>query len=211
MKKLKLIISILIVCLSFLTAFAFIGCGDQSTGETDNKPSKVIYYDFSVSDTEVTMEIDQVYTIVAAYGKAEIVFESSDNTIVSVSSNGQLLAKKCGVAYITITAKDADKQMVAKVTVTEKSIYAIEFNKSDVESVVLVNANVNLSVITTKNGFEYTDTITWSIEGDASSITLIPNGNVCTFRSSVIGQFIVKAISCAGATATYTIVVQNIK
>ncbi len=81
------------------------------------------------------------YTINPANATNQMVdWESSNNDIVSVDNNGNIVALKVGTAQITVRTKDGNKTSTITVTVTEKPVnYSIYFQREYDESGQLVS------------------------------------------------------------------------
>lgn len=62
----------------------------------------------------------------------EVTFKSSDESIVTVDSKGNISAKKAGEAYITITSKDGNASTKVKVIVNDKEVASAEIKLGDI-------------------------------------------------------------------------------
>lgn len=62
----------------------------------------------------------------------EVTFKSSDESIVTVDSKGNISAKKAGTAYITITSKDGGASTKVKVIVNDKEVASTDIKLGDI-------------------------------------------------------------------------------
>lgn len=176
----KRIFYVLICVVMFLSVALFqISC-------KNNKDDISVIYDFNISETNLTLEVGQTFTLVASYGDSILTFVSNDIEVATVSNDGTITALKKGTAYITVTSNVTDVERVCEITVIEPS-YTISFADSGVYS-VFVGAYKNLSVKTHKDGVEYDGEVSWSVSGDGAELVQI-DGRTATFLSMKEGTF----------------------
>ncbi len=151
---LTLILSITAAC------FTLGGCqnkGDESVSGADAERS----YNIVLSATELEIEVGESAVLHASYGSEAVSFESSDNSVATVSANGEITAKSAGTAYIRVKADG--KETVCKVNAV-KNDWTIEIDcESAITAVNSLNKEFRASV--RKNGEETTETVVWTITG----------------------------------------------
>jgi len=168
----------------------------------NNKDDISVIYDFNISETNLTLEVGQTFTLVASYGDSILTFVSNDTEVATVSNDGTITALKKGTAYITVTSNETDVERVCEITVIEPS-YTVSFIGS-LDFSVLVGAYKNLSVKTFKDGVEYDGKVTWSVSGDGAELVQI-DGRNATFLSTKEGAFEVTVSAEKGGLAKLVI------
>jgi hypothetical protein len=168
----------------------------------NNKDDISVIYDFNISETNLTLEVGQTFTLVASYGDSILTFVSNDIEVATVSNDGTITALKKGTAYITVTSNVTEVERVCEITVIEPS-YTISFADSGVYS-VFVGAYKNLSVKTYKDGVEYDGKVSWSVSGDGAELVQI-DGRTATFLSMKEGTFEITVSAKKGGLAKLVI------
>ena len=204
MKKHKVIVSIIVAWITLFSLCSFMACEKENS----EKSPVTIVYDFSVKSTDFVVELGSTYMLSAEYGNEQITFQVDDGTILSVSEDGLITPLKKGVAYITITAANTDKNVICRVTVSDGENYRVVFDNFGYEYELTVNASKRFSVKTYIGNEEYQDEITWSVENNSNSVTLTKAGNDCWFKASQQGEYVLKALSSKGGVATINVVVK---
>lgn len=208
MKKNRVIVSIMLVCIALFSLCSCKDGGDSSTGTNANKSPITIVYDFSVKSTDFVVELGSTYILAAEYGNEQITFHVDDSSILSINEEGLITPLKKGITYITITATNTDKNVICKVTVSDGENYRVVFDDLGYEYELTVNASKRFSVKTYLGDVEYQDEITWSVENVSNNVTLTKVGNDCWFKASQQGTYVLKALSSKGGVATITVVVK---
>lgn len=190
--------TLIILFTVFLSLFAFAGCNQQSAGEKNLKGE--VGYFYSVNFSEKTLEVGETIQIHATYGNDKLSYQSSDTAVATVAENGLITAVGKGVAYITISAESAETDFLCAITV-EQPVYSIAFEQEQSYE-VFVGANKKLQVKFLCDGVAYEDTVTWSVNGEA---TLSVDGTTAMFTATAAGKYIVTVTSGKGATNTLVI------
>ena len=135
----------------------------------------------------------------------KVTWSSSNSNVVSVDSNGNITAKKVGVATITVTSVDGNKKAICDVSVTE--------NKIDVTNLTLDKTKVTLekgsstklnAKITPKDATDVS--LTWTSSNN--NIVSVNNGNI---TAKNIGTAIITVTSNNGKKATSEVTVTDVK
>jgi uncharacterized protein YjdB len=199
MKRIFYVFTCIVLILS--VAIFSVGCKDK--GETIT-----VTHDFTLSETNKTMEIGETFTLVASYGDSMITFTSDDTDVVTVSDVGIVTALKAGKAYITVSSDSTDDKRVCEITVIDTD-YSVSFNEYG-EYSVMVGAYKNLAVKTLKNGVEYDGKVTWTVSSNDAKLINI-DGRSATFVASKAGTYEVSVNGEKGGQAKLVItVVENI-
>ena len=109
------------------TAEAKIEVGEAASGENVVKVKGV-----TLNKTELTLTEGNKTKLTATVNPGDatnknVTWESSNSSIVSVDSNGNIKALKAGSATITVTTKDGNYKATCRITVKEKEpVYSIE-------------------------------------------------------------------------------------
>lgn len=110
-----------IILLSSLALLTLVGCNNSNTGgaQTD--------IDFSILNPVTKLEQGDTYLIETS-ARNGVHYSSSQNTILSVSSNGKLTAKKAGTATITCTYNGQSDCFTVDVNDDFKPVINMNFN-----------------------------------------------------------------------------------
>ncbi len=175
MKKLRTLLTFLIMAIVIIGTNLFSTCdkGVPVTGVTLNKST-------------LSLEVGSTETLVATVLPAEaliklVTWSSSDKSVATVDSEGQVSALKAGKATITVTTVDGNKSAVCEVTVTDKTIAVtgVTLNKStlslEVGSSETLVATVQPDNATNKN-------VTWS-SSDKSVATVDAGGKLSALKA----------------------------
>ncbi len=185
-------IIVMILCLLFGCSFA--ACADKE----GQQPAMM--HNFSVNESEITLEVNDTFELVAAYGEEEITYSVENGEVATVSETGLVTAKKVGVTYVTISAGEEERTCKVNVVTYEYTV-----------QIVGIAPNVNMTVNTVlqfsaklyRNGVEYEGNVTWSANGG----TVTSNGTRATFTVAQKGVYTVTATSEKGATASFVVTV----
>jgi uncharacterized protein YjdB len=109
-----------------------------------------------------------------------------------------VVAKKVGVAYVTISA--GSEQRTCKIMVIDAD-YAVEILGSDVY--VVVGTAKKLQAQLTHNGSIYNANVTWSTTGG----NIEADGLIAWFTAEAKGEYTITVTSDVGKTATCVITV----
>ena len=195
----------------FATIFAsvcLVGCsggGNGSAsdgGQSSSLPAETgadVKYNIVLSATELTLEAGESEILYASYGTEKVKFESTDESIATVTDDGTVTAKAAGTAYIKVTA--GGKEKICKVTV-EKIVWTVEIEG---EKTITAANSLNKEFYATvyKNGEKTSAVAEWIIDGGAS---VYADDNVARAYITSVGTYTLTA-SYKGATATVVITV----
>lgn len=138
-------------------------------------------------------------TISPADYEGDIVWESSDDSIVSVDSDGIIQANKIGTAYITATATSGVSAQ-CKVTVNQPAT-GIKLNKSEITTYVGSTYQLSSSVLP----LDTTDSVSWE-SSNSSYATVSSTGLVTGVRP---GSTSITARTSNGLTATCNVTIKE--
>jgi len=190
MKK-RLFVSKFLIVISVLMLIIVSGCNCENTGSAGGKR----IYNISLSATELNIGIGQEKKLYATYGEGfTLTFESSDESIVTVSTDGTIKGIKAGSAEIIV--KTDGKNKICKVNVVDEK-YEV---KLDFESVkMVVGSGKKIYCTLYKNGIEISGTAVWSVTPQVNNFE--QNGNSVIFYAESVGEYTITA-SYNGASAT---------
>lgn len=196
MKKTKFIVSCL---LAIIAAISLFGCGKDknknAVGTTD--------YNFSVSAYELILDKGDTHAFRAVYGSYEMTYKSSDETVVTVDSDGTIHAKAAGIAYVTASANG--KEQSCKVVV-EDPVYALTIDKTSVVSDF--GATVYFKATAVRDGKTLTDAdLKWEVDGSDAKLT--ESGSKTAFTASKEGLYKITVTDEKGNTAAATVKVMK--
>ena len=208
MKRITLLL--IVIAVIFAACFSFAGCkensGDSIPGGgsdgTASESSPIESGDKNVlSATEMELDVGESKVLHASYGNKSLTFESSDNSVATISADGTVTAKALGTAYITVSAEGKSK--ICKVTVV-KTEWAVVI---DGESMITAKApfNKEFTAAIYKNGEKYYAVVDWSATGGAE---LTIDGNTVRIYIGETGTYTLTAI-CKGVSASVAITVNN--
>ena len=157
--------------------------------------------DFTLSDTEVTLNVGGTHTLsiasfVPAYASASGSYASSDATIATVSKKGLITAKALGDADITVTVGEIQK--VCKVHVVAVTVESIAFASAEASLTLGSTMQLNPTVTPAQAAEDYT--ISYQ-SGNEAVATVSESGLV----TSVAEGDVVITASIAGKEAQITI------
>ena len=157
--------------------------------------------DFTLSDTEVTLNVGGTHTLsiasfVPAYASASGSYASSDATIATVSKKGLITAKALGDANITVTVGEIQK--VCKVHVIAVTVESIAFASAEASLTLGSTMQLNPTVTPAQAAEDYT--ISYK-SGNEAVATVSESGLV---TSVAVGDAVITA-SIAGKEAQITI------
>ncbi len=132
----------------------------------------------------------------------DFLFESSDESILTVDEKGNLKALKAGTVTVTVKSKDGKYTKTCIVTVTEEEI-EVESVTISGSSSVTVGSSIKLSV-TLKPENATTKKLTWK-SSNPSIATVDENGNVKGLKT---GKVTITVTTENGKTATKDITVK---
>lgn len=144
------------------TAMIYALCGDSKAA-----CSVTVGYDYYLSENELSLKKGRVHDMKlysASTGKEakgiDVAWSSSDESVVSVNSNGQITAKAVGTA--AITAKFADMEMSCIVSVYESNLPVVVV-PDDKNAPKLSETDFSISTIESKllSVQNYSESITW--------------------------------------------------
>lgn len=183
-----------------ICAFAtfFTACKKENVNEGKT------YYNFVMSETELTLDAGEKHGLICSYGDEKIIYTSSDDKVATVGEDGTVTAVSVGTAYITAAAENSDAQKICKVTVV-KTIYTIGLDRNE-EITAVVGAKLAFNATVYKDGEKTELAAAWSVT--PSGLTFIADGNTATVTFSTVGEYTLKA-TYGEASATITVKVVN--
>lgn len=160
----------------------------------------------TLNKTVLTLEQGKAETLYASIMPAnaenkDVIWSSSNNTIVTVDEAGKVTAIKPGTATITVTTKDGNKTATCKVTVN-LSATKVQLSKTSL-TLTKGASSVLGATITPSNS---TDRITWSTS-NKNVATVDQSGKVVAVNP---GTAVITAKSTSGKQATCTVTVNQI-
>lgn len=215
MKRITLLL--IVIAVIFAACFSFAGCKENSGdsipgGGSDGTASESspiesgdknaeIKYNIVLSATEMELDVGESKVLHASYGNKTLTFESSDNSVATISADGTVTAKALGTAYITVSAEGKSK--ICKVTVV-KTEWAVVI---DGESMITAKApfNKEFTAAIYKNGEKYYAVVEWAATGGAE---LTIDGNTVRIYIGETGTYTLTAM-CKGVSASVAITVNN--
>ncbi len=176
MKKSKLISILLTVfylgVIVFIVGFAFTSYQEK--------------YEFYVPKKDVNMLSGSEYTIFLLANneyndRSYYTFSSSDENVVTVDNEGNLLAKSGGTAQITIKSKHGFHKNIVNVNVSGDNIYHLSFENNDINTFVGEEFKITPYV----NGeVDYDIKLTWS-SSDKTIVSVDNEGNTTSLKPGI--------------------------
>lgn len=120
-------------------------------------------------------------------GSGEVVFSSLNESVATVSQNGEVTAIGVGETYVE--ARVGDVKKYCKVTVTE-AVYDVLLD-CEKNMTMTIGAIKAIRASVTKNGIPVEETVTFTLEGNAGTIVI--ENNVVTFKATAKGTATLKA------------------
>lgn len=196
----KKIVIVLLNLILIMSAFAFqFGC---SGGALDTDVT--ITHDFTISKTEISLEVGQEYQLISSCGDCVINYSTDNADTATITNAGLIKAVKVGTAFITVSSQHENTKRVCKVTVIAPE-YSIEF-VDEGEYKVFVGAYKIITAKTLHNGVEYAGSVTFSVENDDAKILSV-DGNSATLSFSAAGTYEVFATDTHGVKSKIVITV----
>ena len=175
----KKIIVILLNVLMVLSLFAVqAGCSEQ--GDVSIK------HDFTISHTNVTMEVGEEFLLISSCGDCEITFVSVNTECATVTNNGVIKAVKVGKTFIEVTSQEENSKRVCEVTVIAPE-YSVVFEDS-INYLVFVGGCPTVNAKTLRDGVKYKGEITFSVNKQGATI-LQTSDTSATILFSQIGEY----------------------
>ena len=125
----------------------------------------------------------------------ELIWETSDENIATVDSNGNVLGKKVGQVEIKVKTKDGKYSSICNITVKEKELTKIEVSSTPTKTTYIQNYE-NLDVTGGKIKLTYNDETTEEINMTAEMVS--------GFNNKTIGEKTL-TVAYSGQTATFTV------
>ncbi len=145
----------------------------------------------SLNSSNVSLNIGTVYLLTATIVPANatnknLIWTSSNNSVVYVNGNGLLIPYKCGTATVTVTTQDGSKAATGTVVVTSAANPLTGLNFSSSSLVLLVGGQKQINPIFTPNNV-CNPNLVWS-SGNANIATVDENGvvNAITSGNTII-------------------------
>ena len=188
---------------------------DDELFDFDTKITKDITLEAYWSSNELELSNKNINLVVGKEGKIDfsslpedldekdLVYSSSDESIVTVDELGNLKALKKGTATITIKSKDGKYSVRCIVNVTEQEV-EVESVSISGSSSVTIGSNIKLSV-SFKPDNATNQSLTWK-SSDESIATVDGNGNVKGLKA---GTVTITVTTSNGKSATKKITVRE--
>lgn len=145
-KRILATLCLILVAVLMLDVFLPIGCGFAPTAQAGGK--------IKLNKSKISLNTGETYQLTLNGAKKKVKWSSSDKSIATVNSKGEVKAKKAGEA--TITAKSGGKKYRCKVTV--KPILSVNKTK--------LTLGVN-EKDTVKVTFKAKGTVYWEIDNSS--------------------------------------------
>ena len=187
MKKLRLAILLIV---SLISVASFCAC---------KSPKLITTQTFSVSHTKATLEVGETLQLIAKCGSTKVQFSSIDTEIASVSETGLVSAKKVGETNVEITAGE-EKRVCKIIVVSSDYDVVIEITSNE----VFVGANCIITAKATKNGEEYSDALTFTVD-KTQGCSLNVSGQTAVFNATEKGDYVITVTSAKGGSKTVTL------
>ncbi len=159
---------------------------------------KLNYSSLTLAPDDIKML--KVTKILAGYDVKDLIWDSSDENIVTVDKDGKLQALKSGTATITVKTKDGKYKTSCIVTVTEEtavtSISIVGATTVNVGSTIKLTVNIEPATANKK--------VTWKSSNN-SIATVDENGTVKGLKE---GTVTITVTTENGKTATYKITIK---
>lgn len=201
MKKIKrtlICVLSLVCCLSF--ALGLIACkkGDENG---DSKPLTKLY----LLSAEYSLEVGASVEVKTRYdGEETITYTTSNSNVVSVDASGKMTGVSGGNAYVTASVEE--QSVTCRVSVVDVE-YTVSIGYGNINLVVGTEKSFTARLL--RNGVEYDGNVTWSVSGGEAA-TFTPDKNKASFKSNVVGEYIVTATSDkASASCVIRVVNEN--
>lgn len=190
----KIFTIILIIGVLFLSA-----CGKDS--------GNYKHY-LTINRTEFSLEVGDETMVVAMYGdkSKSISFNSEDENIATVTSEGKIKAVGVGSTYIVVSV--ADETKVCSVNVS-KHDYQVQLNYEKTDYVI-VGAQLRIDVILYKDGNMYEGNVSAEVlPNQGASITALDKSTF-VFKATESGEYKI-CVSSEKANAEVTVVVKTVE
>lgn len=191
MKKYIILIFSIICCLSL------VACGTSKKEDIDFNFEKE--HNFSVNKSEINLEVNDSFELIAKYGEEKVTFSIEDSSVATVSESGVVTALKEGCTYVNIVS--AGEKRYCKVNVVTYN-YTVKIDGKE-----KINATVgtvlHFLAKTYLNEEEYDGKISWTVTGG----NIVADGNTVIFTSNEKGVFTLTAKTDKGASSSCVITV----
>ena len=157
-------------------------------------PDPIPVIGVTLDKTELTLIEGETAELVATVtpddaDNKNVIWSSSDESIVTVDQDGKVTAVKEGVAVITVTAEDGDKTATCEVTIKKKEepapepipVVGVSLDKTELELIEGETAEL-VAIVTPKDADN--KNVTWS-SSDESIATVDQNGKVTAVKEGV--------------------------
>ena len=191
--------SLLFVLMILLGSFFAVGCKKKPQEEEPKKVELVVEFTDPAKTTLKIGETAQLSYTVTSESTVTAAYESSDNSIASVSNTGLVTAAKAGSATIKITVTDSEgakKEKSYTFTVEAKTFtVTLELDGGTVDdgkTSITGNEGTEITLPTPKkNGYEF---LGWKLENGKTyitKVTLTENVKVYASYQKIVTYFIV--------------------
>lgn len=190
---------ILALLLSAAVVLGVVGCGGGSDKTTDGVTKYRIY----ISATEVELEENETFVLVASYGDKKVNFSSADTSVATVTEDGTITAVATGETEITVGCEGNTK--VCKVTVVRRDRRIVIDCKSEITAVGSLTKRFTAKVY--EDGNETDDVVIWTVSPASAGLTY--DGNAAVLKINGEGEYTLTA-SYKTASATVRIRIINV-
>lgn len=189
---------ILALLLSAAVVLGVVGCG----GGSDKTADGVTKYRIYISATEVELEENETFVLVASYGDKKVNFSSADTSVATVTEDGTITAVATGETEITVGYEGNTK--VCKVTVVRRDRRIVIDCESEITAVGSLAERFTAKVY--EDGNETDDDVIWTVSPASAGLTY--DGNAAVLKINGEGEYTLTA-SYKTAAATVRIRIIN--
>ena len=171
MKKKLCLLSVLSLSAIFFTGLGLSACDNPKQPQNQESTQT-----FTLSQDKIDLSVGSTVTLSVTVQEGEVVgYYSTNETVATVSENGEITAHSTGLAFIVVTAGEQTKSCLVSVSETG---YAVRLNYTELELVAGAVKTIDATV--TENGELTEEVVTFTAEGDAVSLTSVGNSVIVT-------------------------------
>ena len=183
--------------------------GKTASCEVTVKAKVIPVSSVSLNKTSLTMTVGDTETLVASVlpenaTDPSVAWSSSNTSIATVSSTGEISAKAAGTATITVKTNDGGKTATCTINVTAAtvSVTGVSLNKTSM-SMTVGDTQTLTATITPSNATD--KSVTWS--SNNTSVATVSSSGVVTAKAAGMATITVKTTD-GSKTATCTVTVK---
>ena len=210
MKKILLLTTILL--------FGFVACAKDDESTIHN----VSVTSVTLNHNMVVLAVDKTVTLVATVLpenaiNRNVIWTSSDTSVATVNSNGEVIAVAVGMATISATAVDGGQTATSTVYVARNAppgqVTGVKMNRAEINLVVGASESLIAHISTNvafPGGSPYTHVVTWTSSNPAVA-TINPAGTMVRVTAVSTGTSTITATTEDGEfTTTSTVMVKEV-